>query len=256
MRAWLRRRRYARLQRRLVLPQIVAAFAESHPEAVFVEVGSNDGEQHDHLRPHILARRWRGVMVEPVPYVFARLQANYAGVEGVALENAAIAERDGRLPFFHLRDADAGERAALPDWYDGVGSFNRDAILTHAPQMPDIAERIVELEVPALTFATLLERHGIDRPDLLVIDTEGHDWAIIRSIDLDRHGPRLMIYEHFHLSPADRAACRAHLEEAGYETLEEGFDTLALRPEADALTRRFRRARPAVAGVAKYEENA
>jgi FkbM family methyltransferase len=256
VRQLLRRWRYARLQRRLALPQLLAAFAEANPRAVFVEVGSNDGEQHDHLRPHILAREWRGVMVEPVPYIFERLRRNYAGLDRVALENAAIADRDGQLPFFHLRDAGDEERAALPDWYDGVGSFNREAILTHAPQMPDIAERIVELEVPALSFETLCERHDIGRPDLLVIDTEGHDWAIIESIDLPTRGPRLLVYEHFHLSAADRAACRAHLEAAGYETLEEGFDTICLQPAADAFTRRFRGMTPAVGGVAKYEEEA
>lgn len=254
MRRWLARRRYERLQRRLVVPQLLCHFAAAYPQAVFVEVGSNDGEQHDHLRPHILDRDWTGVMVEPVPYVFERLRGNYADMPGVALENAAIAEHDGRLPFYHLRDAPPEERVTLPDWYDGVGSFNRVAIMTHAPQMPDISERIVELEVPALRFATLLERHGIDRPDLLVIDTEGHDWAIIRSIDLESHGPRLLIYEHFHLSRSDRAACLAHLQDAGYETLEEGFDTMALRPADDQLTDRYRRLTPAVTGVAKYEE--
>lgn len=256
MKRLLRRWRHRRVQRRLVLPRLLEAFAREHPRAVFVEVGSNDGEQHDHLRPHILAREWRGVMVEPVPYVFERLQANYAGVDCVALENAAIGPQDGRLPFFHLRDADAAERAMLPDWYDGIGSFDRDAILSHAPQMPDIAERIVEREVPVLSFSTLLARHGLGVPDLLVVDTEGHDWEIIRSIDLDAHGPRMIIYEHFHLSPGDRGDALAHLARAGYETLEEGFDTIALRPAQDALTRRFRGAVPGVRGVAKYEETA
>lgn len=236
------------------LRRALDAFAAQYGDAVFVEIGSNDGEQHDHLRPHILAGGWRGVMVEPVPYVFERLKANYAEVDGVALKNAAVAERDGRLPFYHLRDADPAERATLPDWYDGVGSFSREAILTHAPQMPDIAQRIVELEVPALSFASLLAGHGIERPDLVVIDTEGHDWAIIRSIDLAAHGPRMLIYEHFHLSREDRAACREHLRAAGYETLEEGFDTIALRPADDELTRVFRGLEPAVAGVAKSDE--
>lgn len=256
MRSWLRRRRFARLQRRLALPRLLDAFAAAHPAAVFVEVGANDGEQHDHLRRHIVAGGWTGVMAEPVPYVFSRLQANYADLPGVSLANVAVADRDGTLPFFHLRDAGPQERAGLPAWYDGVGSFDRAAILSHAPQMPDIAERIVELQVPAVRFATLCEAHGIARPDLVVIDTEGHDWAIIRSIDLAAHGPRLLIYEHFHLCPEDRAACRAHVEAAGYETLEEGFDTLCLRPADDALTASFRRLRPAVAGVAKYQEAA
>jgi hypothetical protein len=110
--------------------------------------------------------------------------------------------------------------------------------------------------VPDLRFATLLERHGIEGPDLLVIDTEGHDWAFIRSIDLAEHGPRLLIYEHFHLSPQDRAAALAHLQAAGYETLEEGFDTMALRPADDPLTELFRGLEPGVGGVAKYEETA
>jgi FkbM family methyltransferase len=249
-----RRRAYRRLQKRMAGPRLLEAFARTYPRASFVEIGANDGEQHDHLRPYLLRGNWRGVMVEPVPYVFERLRRNYAGVEGVEFENAAIAVSDGRLPFFHLRDADAGERAELPDWYDGVGSFSREAILTHSPQMPDIAERIVEVEVPALRFATLCDRHGIERPDLVVIDTEGHDWEIVRTIDLAARGPRMLVYEHFHLTPGDRAACRGHLEEAGYETMEEGFDTVCLRPDDDELTRRFRRLTPAVAGVAKYEE--
>jgi FkbM family methyltransferase len=237
-----------------VLPQVLAEFAAAHPRAVFVHVGANDGEQHDPLRPYVLSGRWRGVLVEPVPYVFERLRRNYADVPGVVFENAAVSEEDGRVPFFHLRDAGPGERATLPDWYDGVGSLHRDAILSHVAQMPDVADRLVEREVPALRFATLCERHGIERPDLVVIDAEGHDWPIIRSIDLEAHGPRLLIYEHFHLSREDRGACRAHVEAAGYRTLEEGFDTLCLRPAEDRLTERFLALTPAVAGVAKYEE--
>ena len=118
------------------------------------------------------------------------------------------------------------------------------------------ARALCAAAAPHARVLAALDREGGERPDLLVIDTEGHDWAIIRSIDLASHGPRLLIYEHFHLSREDRAACLAHLQAAGYETLEEGFDTLALRPEDDALTRRFRELEPHVGGVAKYEETA
>ena len=243
---------------RLAGPKLIAAFAVAHPDAVFVEIGSNDGEQHDFLRPHILASDWTGVMVEPVPYVFERLQRNYAGIDRVALENVAVADRDATLPFFHLRDADEGERSGLPDWYDGVGSFNREAILSHAPQMPDIAQRIVQHNVPTLRFASLCEQHGLDHVDLIVIDTEGYDWEIIRTIDLSAKTPRLIVYEHFHLSPHDRVACRSHVEAQGYETMEEGFDTFCLRAGGpdDALARAWRTLEPAVAGVAKYDERA
>jgi FkbM family methyltransferase len=251
-RAW----RHRRLQARLAGPRLLRAFAEAYPEATFVEIGANDGEQHDHLREHVLRGGWRGVMVEPVPYVFARLERNYAGVPGVALERAAVGARDGRAMFFHLRDAGGEERRALPDWYDGVGSFDRETILRHAPQMPDVAERIVEAEVEVLAFETLCSRHGLGAIDLLVIDTEGHDWEVLRTIDLARRAPRLVVYEHFHLAPRDRAAARAHMEGQGYETMEEGFDTFCLHAADgdDGLARVWRRLRPAVPGVSKDDE--
>src|SRR5207249_4682735 len=115
-----------------------------------------------------LERDWTGVMVEPVPYVYERLARNYADAPRVTTVNAAVAARDGRLPFFWLRDAGAAERAALPDWYDGIGAFSRDAVLSHAPQIPDVHERLVEGEVEALSFDTLLARAGLDGVDLIV----------------------------------------------------------------------------------------
>ena len=166
-------------------------------------------------------------MVEPVPYVFERLRGNYAGVDRVTLENAAVGAADGDLPFYYLVDASDEERRTLPDWYDGIGSFSREAILSHAPLMPDIEERIVCEPVRTLTFDSLCARHGIDAVDLLAIDTEGHDWTILSGIDFARWRPRAILYEHYHLSREDRAACLAHLRAQGYETLEEGFDTSA-----------------------------
>ncbi len=252
--ARVRRRRF---ERRLAAPQLLRAFADTHDSVTFVEIGSNDGEQHDHLRPLILERGWRGVMVEPVPYVFRRLEANYRGVEGVALENAAVGERDGELPFFYLVDASEDERRALPSWYDGIGSFSREAVTSHVTHIPDIEERIVAAHVPTLTFDSLCRKHGLERIDLVLIDTEGHDWEIIRMIDFRRRRPELLVYEHYHLAPEARAACAAHVRGHGYETMEEGFDTFCLSTGADDRLRgRWRRLRPAVAGVAKYEETA
>jgi FkbM family methyltransferase len=245
------------IERRLAGPRILQAFADANPTASFVEIGSNDGEQHDHLRPFILAHSWSGVMVEPVPYVFERLRQNYRGVAGVALENAAIGDRDGDLPFYYLVDAPEQERRALPDWYDGIGSFSRAAVMSHAPQIPDIAERVVEARVPTLTFESLCLRHGIESVDLLVIDTEGYDYEILKSIDLERWQPQLVLYEHFHLSAETRRDCRALLGDSGYDTMEEGFDTICLHRSVEGpLRATWQQARPAVAGVAKYEERA
>ena len=252
---WRARRRHRRQLRNMAGPKLLEAFAAAYPEAFFVEIGANDGEQHDHLRPLILAHPWTGIMVEPVPYVFERLRRNYGDQGRIALENAAIARSDGELPFYYVRDASPDERASLPGWYDAIGSFSREAILSHERHIPDIADRIVEARVPALTFASLLARHGAEDADLVLIDTEGYDWEIVSSIDLDRQRPRLLVHEHYHLSHEDREASRAHLRGHGYELLEEGFDTFSLDARVDdALLRAFRSLKPAVAAVSALDE--
>jgi FkbM family methyltransferase len=256
LRAW-RRSRHRRVLRRMAGPKLLTRFAEVYPNAFFVEVGSNDGEQHDHLRPLILAYQWRGIMVEPVPYVFERLRRNYGSFSRINLENAAIADHDGTLPFYHLAQPDEADVGSLPSWHDAIGSFSRDAVLAHERSIPDIADRIVEIEVPALTYASLRRKHGADHVDLLLIDTEGYDWEIIKRLDLDVDRPRLIVYEHFHLSPDDRRECQEHLAARGYEILEEGFDTFCLYPAPDdAVLRLWRGLKPAVAGVSVHDEPA
>jgi FkbM family methyltransferase len=255
----LRRRMHAsqarRLQARLAGPKLIRAFGAAFPRAVFVEIGANDGEQHDHLRPMILEHNWRGVMVEPVPYVFERLQRNYAGIERVALENAAIAERDGCLPFYHLARVPDYESAGLPQWYDGIGSFSRDAVLDHVRLIPDIEHRLVETEVSCLTFESLCAKHGLSEIDLLLIDTEGYDYEILRHIDFSSYRPALAIYEHYHLDATERSASRAIMQAAGYETMQEGFDTWCLVPEADErLAATWRGLRPALPELAAENE--
>jgi FkbM family methyltransferase len=235
---------------------LLRAFAEAFPEAVFVEIGANDGEQHDHLRPMIIEHQWRGVMVEPVPYVFARLGANYGGFNQVSLENAAIADRDGRRPFYHLAPSADYRGDGLPQWYDGIGSFSRELVLDHSRLIPDIETRLVETEVPCLTFDSLCAKHGLERVDLLLVDTEGYDYEVLRHIDFEVHRPALVIYEHYHLTENDQTRCETELQGAGYETMAEGFDTWCLRSDADpALARAWRRLRPAVPRLSVRDES-
>ena len=138
------------------------------------------------------------------------------------------------------------DRKGVPDWYDAIGSFVLDTILSHRDKIPDLESRLVATRVPAVTFNSLCARNGVDRVDLILIDTEGYDWEVIKNIDFSRYRPRLLIYEHFHLGSA-REECRRYLEQLGYLTLSEGFDTFCLDGRvSDDLERFWRRLRPAV----------
>jgi FkbM family methyltransferase len=187
--------------------------------------------------------------------VFDRLRANYAGVDGVVVENAAIADRDGHRPFYHLSPSADYQSEGLPQWYDGIGSFSRESVLDHQRLIPDIESRLVETEVPCLTFDSLCAKHGFDHVDLLLVDTEGYDHEVLRHIDFSRHRPVLVIYEHYHLSESDQTACEAAMRAAGYETMSEGFDTWCLRPDANpGLTTTWRGLRPALPALSARDE--
>jgi FkbM family methyltransferase len=220
---------------------LLETFAALRADVFFVQIGANDGEQQDPLRDLVLAHQWEGIMVEPVPYVFERLRANYGHLSRLTLENCAIGAEDGELPFYHLPTAEDPDRQGLPSWFDGLGSLRKEVVLAHDRFIPDIAERLVETMVPALTFESLRRKHQIDRVDLLLTDTEGYDYEILRQIDFARIRPALIIYESEHLSDRDRAACLEQLHRCGYDTLDYGLDTWCLnvgdlsRAERDAL---------------------
>ena len=146
--------------RHLLVPML-ERFAELRPEASFVQIGAHDGQQQDPLRDIVLSREWSGIMVEPVPYVFERLQHHYGHLRRLTLENVAVGPEDGPKTFYHLRNTNDAGRPGLPSWFDALGSLNLEVVLAHRRFIPDIDSRVVETEVPCVTFETLCRRNGV-----------------------------------------------------------------------------------------------
>jgi FkbM family methyltransferase len=225
---------------------MIADFGRAHPSAFFVQVGAHDGTALDPLRAQIVKHQWRGILVEPVPFVFARLQENYAGHSGLIFENVAIADRDDTREFHHLRPEPPG--SPVWEWYDALGSFRRDVVLSHRSFIPDIEERIISTDVPCLTFDTLCRKHGVERVDVVQIDTEGYDLEVLELIDFDRVRPQLVMYEHLHLDAADKDRARELLQSHAYELVADGMDVLAVHRSAlehRRLRRTWRKVRAA-----------
>lgn len=234
-------------ERHLRGPRLMRAFGRHYPNAVFLQIGSNDGAKHDPLRATFLKSRWTGVMVEPVPYVFERLRAHYGQTPRVRLENVAVAARPGVMPFHYVAQAEAAE--GLPSWYDELGSFRKDVVLKHVNEIPELEQRIVTIDVNCVTVEELCRRNGLERIDLLHTDLEGYDYELIKSLDLRKARPVVLVYEHKHLGAVDRRQCREDLRRAGYACFEERADTWCVDTVVrDARHGRFLRAWRRIAG--------
>lgn len=203
----------------------LAAFAKRTPTAKFIQIGSNDGLTNDPVRPFVDRHHWRGVCVEPVPSIFQRLQANYAGVDGMEFACAAVGDEIGTATFYSVAGSDPSD----PPFVDQIGSFRREHLLAHANSVPNINERIKAEPVPVVRYSDLVELLGAI-PDLVHIDAEGTDDVVLRQVLRYTAGlPAAILYEHLHLSDEVTAELRELLRAQGYTLTVGPMDTFASR---------------------------
>lgn len=66
--------------------------------------------------------------------------------------------------------------------------------------------------------------------DVLLIDTEGFDYEILKRFDFDRVRPKVIIYECVHLSGEDQRGAVSRLASYGYKSAVYGLDTWSINP--------------------------
>jgi len=207
---------------------------------LFVQIGAYDGVTNDPIHEFICEQGWHGILVEPQPGPFEALKRNYEGQEGLIFLNVAVAAQDGTVDF-HIVLPQEGQ----PPWSQQVASLKKENVLKHGEGLPeygilkgiDDLDGVLEtVQVPALSFSTLLDRYEIKQLDLLQIDAEGYDAEILRQVNFDRILPLMVRYEHMHLSDEDRAGCIRLLQKRGYLIVTGLTETLGYRLDVQGLS--------------------
>ena len=170
---------------------------------------------------------WSGIFIEPVRFIFQRLKKNYHNEKRFIFENVAIGNKKGRMKFYYVsEDAKAKLGNDLPFWYDQLGSFSKDYIMNHLHEK--VGPYVVEEEIECVTLSELLERHCVQKIDLLHIDTEGFDYKVLLQMNFERYKPMVVLYEHTHLAVDEIEKAKLLLTRSGYNCNEYGGDTLAI----------------------------
>jgi FkbM family methyltransferase len=163
-------------------------------------------------------------LVEPQPDAFARLRQNYVNqTSRLQFLNVAVSDNAGEKALFFIPEMER-KRLSLPDWAAEVASFDAEHLRKHFPQAT-----LLTSFVRTIAFAEAADRLPGGFVDLIVIDVEGHERAIIDSIDLERHRVKFLIYEHKHLSEVDRFVVESGLRRHGFSIKSFGRDTIAWR---------------------------
>ncbi|MFC2042997.1 FkbM family methyltransferase [Chloroflexota bacterium] len=200
-----------------------------HKKSVFfVQVGSADGLQGDPIHDLIISHpKWKGIFIEPVPFLFEKLKRNYNHSEQFIFENIAISTKRGVRKFYYVSEEAKAELGdILPFWYEQLGSYYRNHIPEHLNGILD--PYIVEEEIETITLQEIFDRNDIVKIDLIHIDTEKFDYKVLSQVDFLRYKPCVVLYETFHLSNAEKNSAESLLRKHNYNCVPYDRDTLAL----------------------------
>ena len=182
----------------------------------FIQVGANDGEQGDPLNEFVRGGRWTGLLAEPGEAQLERLHRTYDGNHAATIIPAAVWSECGRRPFY------------LVDGADALSSFSLDTILRHEPKYENLRGMIRTTEVETLTLDALADRYDLPSPDVVAVDAEGCDDVVLGSFDIERRRPKLILFEHVHLTRPSSEQLRLRLESAGYRCIADRHGVLAI----------------------------
>lgn len=169
---------------------------------VFVECGAFDGQTECSCKFFEETMGWTGFNLEPVPHLFQELQQNRPNATNL---NVGLSTHAARLPFTRVVHPAFGDHTTL-------GSVALDP--TYRAQLAADGCEFIETEINVIGWADFIAQQGINRVDLLVLDVEGHEAAVLEGMRGSSVLPDVMCVEVGHTG---LPKVRGLAEALGYE---------------------------------------
>ena len=196
----------------------------------FVQVGAFDGVSFDPINKYVTEFNWSGLLVEPIPCHFNSLKKNYINNKNLIFEQVAVT---GECGFVSLGYYPPDSKYVRNKLKTDVCRYGESSIGKHLNRKKrKIRKFIREVEVEAITYKNLVERNDVHKVDFLQIDTEGHDFEVIKSIGWDDiHSDLIPNIIHFESNLLNMDEVSNFLINRGYSLYEgsSNIDTLAIK---------------------------
>lgn len=160
--------------------EVIGKYFGGRP-GTFLDIGANDGQTFSNTR-NLAVHQWPGVCVEPSPSAYSELSKLYAERPDVHCFRFAIGSESATGSLLTLHEGSDTLVSSLDPsrlgMWEGMGmSFGK-------------------VKVPVVSFQHLMEVSPYQKFDMVSIDAEGLDWPILRQMDLDAMGVKLLVIEY------------------------------------------------------------
>jgi len=182
-----------------------------------IQLGANCGRtETDMVWIYCQKENWNCIFVEPLPASFNSLKTYYntpeSGTGTHIFENVAI------IPETKLRNANGDVTLHFSEkpQLSVMASLNSSHRSDH---------NTLSVDVPALTLDELIDKHNMRNIpfDILQVDIEGFDAAILLASDFSTINPKYIRYESHHISPHTQTEVAMYLNGYGYEAVQDKF---------------------------------
>jgi len=198
-------------------------------EVFVMNIGAMDGVLFDEMIGYTNTYKFRGIYVEPIPYLFEKLKSNLG--EHNLFENSAISEYDGTIDMMTI-DQEAIDKGLVHNCFYGMSAvYPPKNGLGSEGDKPTVEKYGKIVSVNCITFDSLLKKHQIKNFDVVKVDAEGHDYKIFKQIDLKKFRPNVVRLEWINLESEEKEKIIKTFEENNYKYEINGQDVVGLTEE-------------------------
>ena len=139
------------------------------------------------------------LLVEPLDYNFTLLKKNFENYDNVYFEQSFISNNTKSIFFYYVKEKSIKKLGK--HWASGIGSFSKEHILNHKSKRFQIEVSDIEsINIISQTFDQLCKKYNVNTIDNLLIDVEGHEMSILKSIDFNKILIKEIKFEFKHLT--------------------------------------------------------
>jgi FkbM family methyltransferase len=168
-----------------------------------INIGAMDGVMFDEMFGYTNMYNFKGLYVEPIPYLYDKLKNNIGGNN--LFENSAISDYDGKISMITIKK-DVIDSGMVHDCFYGMSAiYPPKNGLGSEYDRPTVEKYGEMVNVNCITYNTLLRKHHINKIDVIKIDAEGHDYKIFKQINLKENQLKVIRLEWINLSKEDQS---------------------------------------------------